>query len=56
MYRAATADFSQPRTPVLGGHNLPPLVEIGLTVTQNLGKGRALEALVAVAPLVLVDS
>ena len=28
-----------------------PLVEIRLTVTQNLGKARALEALVAVAPL-----
>ena len=30
-----------------------PLVEIGLTVTQNLGKALALEALVAVAPLQL---
>ena len=29
----------------------PPLVEIGLTVTQNLGKASPLEALVAVAPL-----
>ena len=28
-----------------------PLVEIGLTVTQNIGKAKALEALVAVAPL-----
>ena len=28
-----------------------PLVEIGLTVTQHLGKARVLEALVAVAPL-----
>ena len=31
-----------------------PLVEIGLTVTQNLGKARALEALVAVAALILM--
>ena len=30
-----------------------PLVEIGLTVTQNLDKARALEALVAVAALYL---
>ena len=30
--------------------------EIGLTVTQNLGKARALEALVAVAPLVLLKT
>ena len=30
---------------------MPTLIEIGLTVTQNLGKARALEALVAVAPL-----
>ena len=30
---------------------MPPLVEIWLTVTQNLGKARALEALVDVAPL-----
>ena len=28
-----------------------PMVDIGLTVTQNLGKARALEALVAVGPL-----
>ena len=28
-----------------------PVVEIGLTLTQNLGKARALEVLVAVAPL-----
>ena len=28
-----------------------PLVEIGLTVAQNLGKAWALEALAAVAPL-----
>ena len=28
-----------------------PMVEIGSTVTQNLGKARALEALVAVAPM-----
>ena len=34
-----------------GGHNLPPLVEIGLNVTQNLGKATALVALPAMAPL-----
>ena len=33
---------------------IAPLVEVGLTVTQNLGKARALEALVAVAPLYIV--
>jgi hypothetical protein len=33
-----------------------PLVEIGLTVTQILGKARALEALVAVAALIMVKS
>ena len=31
-----------------------PLVEIGLTVTLNLGKAWALEALVAVVPLLLI--
>ena len=35
-------------------HNTASLVEIGLTVTQNLGKARALEALVAVEPLIWV--
>ena len=35
----------------MGGDNVPPLVEIGLTETQNLDKARALEALVAMAPL-----
>ena len=34
----------------------PPLVEIGLGVTQNLGKARALEALVAVAALTLMET
>ena len=34
----------------------PPLVEIGLTVTQNLGKARALKALVVVAALPDVGS
>ena len=28
--------------------------EIGLTVTQNLGEAHALEALVAVAPLIMI--
>ena len=31
-----------------------PLVDIGLTVTQNLGKAQALEALVAVESLYIV--
>ena len=37
----------------------PPLVGIGLTVTKNLGKARALQALVAVAALraiLIIDS
>ena len=32
----------------------PPLVKIGLTIIQNLGKARALEALLAVVPLIIV--
>jgi hypothetical protein len=49
--RGARAKFEPDKA-----HSTAPLVEIGLTVTQNLDKARALEALVAVAPLNIVSS
>ena len=36
----------------MGGHNLPPLVEIGLiNVSENLGKAAVLPALPLITPL-----
>ena len=52
----ATANLSQTRPIVLWWAYSAPLVEIRLTVTQNLGKAWALEALVAVAPLMKIQS
>ena len=49
--RVATANFIQPSTPVQGGHNLPPLVEIGLRWLPKLGKDQSLASLAAVAAL-----
>ena len=56
MSRGATTNLSQKRAIVLWWAQSAPLVEIGLTVTQNLGKARALEALVAVAPLMFMGN
>ena len=55
MSRGATTNLSQKRSIVLWWAQSAPLVEIGLTVTQNLGKARALEALVAMATLILLN-
>ena len=33
------------------GHNLPPLIEIGLTISENLGQAAALPSLPLITPL-----
>ena len=46
----------QVRQSLLGGHNRPPLIKIGLNISGNLGKTAVLPVLNMVTPLSSIDN